>query len=104
MNKTPLPFALDSLSSMSIGELRTTWRERLKTPPPPYKSRVLLAHALAYQLQTRLRGGLPAPSRRRLKELATQFATDPRYTPAPPETLQPGTVIIRDWQGRRFGV
>ena len=39
-----------------------------------------------------------------MTNLAKQFEADPRYVPAPPEQLQPGTVLIRDWNGRRYGV
>lgn len=95
---------LDALASMSLGELRDAWRARFKTAAPAYQSRVLLLHAFAYHIQARSAGGLKPATKRRLKELAEQFAADPRYVPAPPETLQPGAVLIRDWNGRRYGV
>jgi hypothetical protein len=92
------------LSGMLLTELRAAWRERFNSPPPPYQSRVLLLHAFAYRLQARLSGGLTRATRSRLTGLAKQFEADPRYAPAPPEQLQPGTVLIRDWNGRRYGV
>lgn len=75
-----------------------------KTAAPAYQSRVLLLHAFAYQIQARGAGRLKPATKRRLQELADQFAVDPRYTPAPPEALQPGAVLLRDWNGRRYGV
>jgi hypothetical protein len=95
---------IDRLSSMLLTELRTAWRQRFKDAPPPYQSRMLLLHAFAFRLQARRSGDLSRASRRRLTGLAKQFEADPRYAPAPPEQLQPGTVLIRDWNGRRYGV
>lgn len=92
------------LSGMLLTELRTAWRERFKQAPPPYQSRVLLLHAFAYRLQARHSGDLSRATKRRLTTLAKQFEADPRYAPAPPEQLQPGTVLVRDWNGRRYGV
>lgn len=95
---------LEHLSGMLLTELRTAWRERFKGAPPPYQSRVLLLHAFAYRLQTRHSGDLSRATRRQLTSLAQQFEADPRYAPAPPEQLQLGAVLIRDWNGRRYGV
>jgi hypothetical protein len=92
------------LSCMLLTDLRTAWRDRFKDAPPPYQSRVLLLHAFAYRLQARRSGDLSRATRRRLTGLAKQFEGDPRYALAPPEQLQPGTVLIRDWNGRRYGV
>jgi Protein of unknown function (DUF2924) len=95
---------IQRLSGLLLTELRAAWRARFNSPPPPYQSRALLLHAFAYQLQARQSGDLSRPTRRRLSILAKQFEADPRYAPAPPEQLQPGTVLIRDWNGRRYGV
>lgn len=95
---------IERLSRMLLTELRTAWRDRFKEAPPPYQSRALLLHAFAYRLQARSSGDLSRATRRRLTGLAKQFEADPRYAPAPPEQLQPGTVLIRDWNGRRYGV
>lgn len=95
---------VDRLAQLSLSELRQSWTSRFKDAAPAYQSRALLAHAFAYRLQSRRGGALNATTRRRLSELATKFAADPRYAPAPPEALQPGAVLIRDWQGRRYGV
>lgn len=95
---------IERLSHLLLTELRVAWRERFGEAPPPYQSRLLLLHAFAYRLQTRHSGGLNRAMKRRLTNLAKQFEADPRYAPAPPEQLQPGTVLIRDWNGRRYGV
>lgn len=92
------------LSGLVLTELRSAWRERFKQAPPPYQSRVLLLHAFTYRLQARRSGDLSRGNKQRLIGLAKQFEADPRYVPAPPEQLQPGTVLIRDWNGRRYGV
>jgi len=95
---------IDTLAGMRLGELRDAWRERFGKPAPAYQSRALLLHAFAYQLQARRHGNLDGKLRRRLNVLAREFEADPRYVPADPETLQPGTVLVRDWNGRRYGV
>lgn len=95
---------IQRLSGLLLTELRAAWRERFNSPPPSYQSRVLLLHALAYRLQARRSGDLSRATKHRLIGLAKQFEADPRYAPAPPEQLQPGTVLIRDWNGRRYGV
>lgn len=93
-----------ALAALSLDELRDAWRMRFKRSAPAYQSRALLLRAFAYQLEARREGGLSAPSRRRLAELAEKFAADPRYVHAVPQALQPGTVLIRDWNGKRYGV
>ena len=98
------PIEIDDLAALSLAELRAAWRVRSKSSAPAYQSRVLLMRAFAYQLEAKRAGGLAAATRRRLAELAEKFAADPRYVHAPPETLKPGTVLIRDWNGKRFGV
>lgn len=95
---------INQASQMLLTELRAAWRERFKDAPPPYQSRALLLQAFAYRLQTRRVGGLATATKRRLVQLAKQFEIDPRYAPAPPDRLQPGTVLIRDWNERRYGV
>ena len=59
----------------------------------------LLRRRLAYELQARAHGDLPAEARRRLKRLHQAFKADPAYTPLPGLGLKPGTVLTRTWRG-----
>jgi len=59
----------------------------------------LLRRRLAYELQARALGDLPAETQRRLKRLYQAFRTDPQHKPVPRRALNPGIVLTRSWQG-----
>ncbi len=98
------PAEISALAALSLNQLRDAWRVRFKRSAPAYQSRALLLRAFIYQLEARREGAMPGATRRRLAELADRFAADPRYVHAAPQALQPGTVLIRDWNGKRYGV
>lgn len=97
-------FDAEALLSMDLQTLQVLWRQRCKSAPPALRSAPLLARALAYRLQAKAQGGLSASARRRLHDMAAKFVAAPRYAPSPSPSLNPGSVLIRDWQGKRFGV
>lgn len=98
------PTEISALAALSLNELRDAWRARFKRTAPAYQSRALLLRAFIYQLEARREGGMSGATRRRLAGLADKFAADPRYVHAAPQILQPGTVLVRDWNGKRYGV
>jgi Protein of unknown function (DUF2924) len=59
----------------------------------------LLRRRLAYELQARALGDLPAETQRRLKRLHQAFRTDSQHKPVPRRSLKPGIVLTRSWQG-----
>jgi hypothetical protein len=59
---------------------------------PPHHGTALLRRRLAYELQARVHGDLPADVRERLK-------TNPAYTPLPGRGVKPGTILTRTWRG-----
>jgi len=95
---------IESLSGLSLQSLREAWRGRFKSAPPAYQSKALLVHAFAYRLQARCSSGLNAALRRQLSDLAARFAENSRFSPDPMQGLRAGSVLIRDWNGRRYGV
>ena len=95
---------LDLIAGWSLDELRAEWRARLSAPLPSVRSRDLVARALAYELQARAFGGMPIASRRRMAELARQYARDPSFSPLPRAPLKAGSSLIRDWRGQRHEV
>jgi hypothetical protein len=80
------------IATMSIGELRATWREVYGSEPPPAFSKDLLARALAYRLQEQAYGGLSAATTRLLRSLAKPGAE-------PPRRVKIGSVIVREHKG-----
>src|SRR5215210_8821945 len=61
---------IEGLAALSLERLRERWRELYGTKAPQGFRREMLIRALAYQLQVRAYGGLPAGARRRLREIA----------------------------------
>jgi hypothetical protein len=59
----------------------------------------LLRRRLAYELQAKVHGDLPAEAQRRLKRLREAFKANPGFTPMPGLGLKPGTVLTRTWHG-----
>ena len=59
----------------------------------------LLRRRLAYELQARALGDLPAATQRRLQRLHQSFKADPQHKPLPRRPLKPGIVLTRSWQG-----
>jgi hypothetical protein len=92
------------LEAMAIHDVRMCWRRRFRTPPPAHRSKDLLVRAYAYELQALARGGLKRETRRKLEEMAARFAEDPDYRPAATAAPKPGSVYVRDWNGRRYAV
>jgi hypothetical protein len=95
---------IESIKDLDLGSLRDRWRVRFKRPLPSHQSRDLLRRAYAFELQARMWGDLANDKRRRLSDLAARFTANSAHEPAPLETLKPGTVLVRDWNGRRYAV
>jgi hypothetical protein len=90
---------LAALVTMSPAQLREEW-ERVLGSAPPLLSSEQLQRGIAYALQEKKHGGLPAWVKRELDRAASGEA--PVRTPAP--ELRAGTQLIREWQGRTISV
>jgi Protein of unknown function (DUF2924) len=82
------------LRSLARDALRRHWRVIFGRTPPADLSKHLLGRMIAYRLQERAFGGLDRGSLRFLDGLA-------RHGGPPRRRLKPGTVLVRDYQGRR---
>jgi hypothetical protein len=103
-DRETLASEIATLTEATLPDLKSRWRVLYGTEPPPRISRDLLTRAIAYRIQEKALGGL-SPSTRRLlaKVAADASARRPiRVTPAP--TLNPGTVLLRDWRGTQHQV
>lgn len=92
-----------AVARLGLPQLRAAWRAKWGEPPR-FRSRDLMARAMAHRLQAEALGDLPAPLKRRVAEYAERFAADRRFTPVQGPNLKPGSSIIREWGGARHEV
>jgi hypothetical protein len=96
--------ALSRLPKLDLRELREEWRFLYKTDASPHLSRELLIRAVAYRMQEVVLGGLRPEPQRQLRQIAIELkqtgAMAKRFRPQ----LKPGTRLLREWQGRTYGV
>jgi hypothetical protein len=88
---------IDRIRSLRLDALRRQWRLVFGRAPPASLSKDLLSRMLAAHLQERAFGGLDRDSLRFLQSLA-------RHEHPPRRQLKPGTVLVREYQGRRHTV
>jgi len=86
---------IDRIRSFRLHALRRQWRLVFGRVPPAGLSKDLLARMIAARLQERAFGGLDRDSLRFLESLA-------RYQRPPRRQLKAGTVLVREYQGRRY--
>lgn len=94
---------LAALGTMSSAQLRDEWRGVFREPAPAM-SPDLLARGIAYRLQERRYGGLPASTKRELKRMVRELEKNGSVGAAPEVQLKPGTRLARDWGGRTHHV
>jgi hypothetical protein len=96
--------ALSRLAMLDLRELREAWRRLYKADASPHLSRELLIRAVAYRMQEVSLGGLRPEPQRQLRQIAIELkqtgAARIRLRPQ----LQPGTRLMREWQGRSYEV
>jgi hypothetical protein len=86
------------LPSLSLTELRTRWFEVYGTPAPKFFRRGLLVHAVAYQMQVKVYGGLSPATKRRLHEIAEAVRNGNEYDLFSAPRIKPGTQLLRVWR------
>ena len=95
------------LPKLNRAQLRAKWRSALKKEPPPHLRKQMLVPLLAYKLQEQAYGGLRPEVKRRLRELADSFESEPdraSVKQAARLQIKPGTRLIRQWQGKTHQV
>ena len=78
----------------------TNWEAVIGAPPPSYLSVQFMQKAILYEQQCKALGGLPAATRRALK----QIASGDNVSAAPPAKLSNGAHLVREWNGRIYQV
>ncbi len=94
---------LSALAAMSPAQLRAAWRETFRQPPPDMTPE-LLVRAIAWRLQERRHGGLPASISRELAKAAERLRKTGEATSGNGISLKPGTRLVRSWHGRTINV
>lgn len=88
---------LAALATMSSAQLRSKWLSVYKSPAPPLTAD-LFARGIAWRLQERVHGGLPARTLRDVQQIQRQLESGStvRVTDG---RIKPGTRLVRDWGG-----
>jgi hypothetical protein len=89
---------IQRLDDLGLDELRKLCGPVLGAVPVNHGAH-LLRRRLAYELQARALGDLPAETQRRLRRLHQSFKANPQHKPLPRRPLKPGLVLTRSWQG-----
>jgi hypothetical protein len=88
---------IDRIRSLQLDALRRQWRLVFGRVPPAALGKDLLGRMIAAHVQERAFGGLDRDSLRFLQGLA-------RHERPPRRQLKLGTVLVREYQGRRHVV
>ena len=96
--ESALEAEIQRLDDLGLDELRKLCGPVLGAVPVNHGAH-LLRRRLAYELQARALGDLPAETQRRLRRLHQSFKADPQHKPMPRRPLKPGLVLTRSWQG-----
>ena len=76
------------------------WEEAFGFPPPPFLSVAFMRKAVAFEAQCQASGGLPAATRRKLR----QIREGKPNVVASGDDLRSGSHLVREWNGRTYQV
>jgi hypothetical protein len=85
--------------------LREQWTKLFGCAPPPRLRSEFLHLATEWHRQAKQQGGLIRADREAVSALVQEMkqGTEPK-APAPRDDLKPGSVLMREWNGRRYEV
>lgn len=99
MSDALLDDELAGLPGLPRSDLVGRWQATYGADPPKGISRQLLVRAIAYEIQAARYGGLKPKTLRRLRK-TNEGSPKGRETPGRPRRqLQPGSRLIREWNG-----
>jgi hypothetical protein len=98
--------ALAELARAPLESLRELWARRYGRLPPRSLSRRLLEYATAYDIQSRIYGGLKPALRRKLLQASAKRPEPgkPGKTRKPQAMPPAGSRLVREWHGRSHTV
>ncbi len=88
-----MPTDVSEVAAIDRGGLLALWADEIAAAPPRRLSTPLMRRILAFEVQARRHGGLPASIEKKLARIA---AGEDR--PASPK-LRPGGRLVREWNG-----
>ena len=97
---TELEREIGVLADLPRSDLVECWRGHYRTTPPKGISRRMLVGAIAYAMQAKNYGGLKPTVRRQLRKMARDDATSEKVNAVRSPKLNPGTRLMREWNGR----
>ena len=94
------------LRDLDTKELRARWRTVFRREAPPHLSRHLLFRVLAYRQQADALGDLDGECQRLLDraKIAGEADNQTAAVIMPPATVEQGTILSREWDGRMHRV
>ena len=96
---------LDQLRQSSGEELLKQWRVLFGVAPPKKLRSSLIVQGIAYRLQEKALGGLKPSTLRLLERIADDTAAgQPVSTPSEKSRMTIGTVLMREWHGKKHQV
>ena len=98
IDDTALAAEIGRLPALGLLELRNRWMALFGHSAPKSLRRSFLARAIAYQMQVEAYGGLPLPTKRRLREIANAVRNGDANAVAGSFPIKPGTQMFRQWQ------
>ena len=92
------------LPALGLADLRSRWNDLYGRPAPRFFRRRFLVLGIAYQMQVKALGGLSAPTKRKLQQVAeAKKAGDESLATIAPR-IKPGTKLIRVWRDKTHTV
>jgi Protein of unknown function (DUF2924) len=96
---------LDQLGQLSAEELIKQWQALFGVAPPKNLRSSLLVQGIAYRLQEKALGGLKPLTLRLLERIADDTAAGrPVSVPSAKIRVTTGTVLMREWHGKKHQV
>jgi hypothetical protein len=95
---------LDRLAVMPIVQLRTRYREVIKSDPPQAFGPDLLRRSIAHRIQEKAYGALSRSAQRLLDQMMKAYVAKPNGKIVLPRRIKPGSVLVREWKGKSHRV
>ena len=96
---------LDQLRQLNAEELLEQWRNLFAADPSPKLRSSLIIQGIAYRIQERALGGLKPSTLRLLERIADDTAAGrPISVPSDKSRMTSGTVLMREWHGKKHQV
>ncbi len=95
---------INKLTALPRAELVERWVALYRNPPPKGLGQRLLVPAVGYEMQAKRYGGPKPAVGRRLQKLCDAPTNHEHRNPGTPSRLQPGTRLVREWNGHTYVV